>query len=106
MKGVKKMRAIKKIWRKQSRYIMRLVMLILGLLGTLYMSPLTLTAYGQGHLNHSGWYRGMASIAENEIRAKEQTSTDNQIHVATTEAVSDDEKRVLISSEEKTEQEK
>jgi hypothetical protein len=106
IKEVKKMKAIKEIWEKQTPYIIRLGMLVLGLLGTLYMSPLTLTAHAQGHLNHSGWYHGMASLAENEIRAKEQTNTDNQIHVAITDTASDDEKSLLVSSEETTDKEK
>jgi hypothetical protein len=31
-------------------------------------------SYAQGY-NHSTWYHGMASVAENEIRSKEQNAT-------------------------------
>ncbi len=61
---------------------------------------LSTVSYAQGPSNNPGWYHGMASVAENEIRSKEQKANAKKDEkIADSITVADVEKGYLNSSE-------
>jgi hypothetical protein len=77
MKGGIIMKTTKKIWLKKVLSTIGLVVPALGILMVLSMHQITLTAHAQGYSNHFGWYGGMTSLAEKEIRTKQLKVIDN-----------------------------
>ena len=103
------METTKKIRLKKVLSTIGLVALVLGILMVLSMHQITLTAHAQGYSNHIGnWYGGMASLAEKEIRTKQQKVIYNVSAIDNTKAnvdtnitvVDDDGKKHLICPKE------
>ncbi|MEN8265166.1 MAG: hypothetical protein ABFR82_17100 [Nitrospirota bacterium] len=103
------MKTTKKIWLKKVLSTIGLVVLALGILMVLSMHQITLTAHAQSYPNHIiGWHGAMASLAEKEIRTKQQKVINNVRAIDNTKAnidtnttvVDDDGKKHLICPKE------
>jgi site-specific DNA-adenine methylase len=81
---------IKKEENKMKKTILTTVLIITALF------IFSAVSHAQGS-NHSGWYNGMASVAEKEIKTNEQNATEN---IAAEIKVANTEKGYLSTSEE------
>jgi hypothetical protein len=92
-----------KTWLKKVLCGFQLAMLALVLTVALLIANITAAAYAQGLSNNPGWYHGMTSIAEQEVRTNEKKAVmDNRVKTAANiTATTDFDIRCISDHEEK-----